>query len=334
MFNNLFTTILFGIMMEKGSYIIKTLLEYLRTGDIVNGNRVAQKLGISRSLVHKSIDYLRGLGIPIRSIPRRGYLLPISDNLSDTSSLLDLIGIRANIILFSYCNKSSQDIAKEISTSKAPEWSIVVCGEMALGRGRLGRVWYAPRGGLWFSVLLRPRYIDRLHFLSIVSSLAVAEAINILLGIDVGVKWPNDVIINGRKVCGILIEGEVEADMVRHIIVGIGVNVNNDIPSDIRDIAIALRDVVNREVPRATLLAIIIARLYRYYEAMLMGRHRDIIARYREILLTRGREVRAILADGREIIGIAIDVDDMGRLRIDTGRDIISIDAGDVYHLR
>ncbi len=316
------------------NYIIKTLLKYLRTGDIVNGNRIARELGVSRALIHKAIDYLRGLGLPIKAVPGKGYILPMSDNLSDVIQLLEVVGVKINITILPRCDRSSQDIAKEMAYSNAPEWSIVLCEEMFRGRGRLSRIWYAPKGGLWLSIILRPRYIDRLHFLSIISSLAVAEAINILLGIDVGVKWPNDVIINGRKVCGVLIEGEVEADVIRHIIVGIGVNVNNDIPNDIRDIAIALRDVVGKYVPRATLLVVIISRLYKYYEYMTMGRYREIVSRYREMLLTRGREVRVVLVSGEEIIGRAIDIDEMGRLQIDTGKNIVSIDAGDVYHLR
>jgi len=320
--------------MDIENYIVKSLLERLRVGDIVNGNRIAQELGVSRALIHKAIDFLRNFGLPIKSVPGRGYILPMSDNLSDAIQLLEIVGVGANIVIFPRCDRSSQDIAKEMAYSGASEWSIVVCEEMFRGRGRLGRMWYAPRGGLWFSILLRPRYIDRLHFLSIVGSLAVAEAINILLGVGVGVKWPNDVIVGGKKVCGILVEGEVEADRIRHIVIGIGINVNNDIPSDIRDIAIALRDIAGRYVPRATLLSIIVARLYRYYGYMLIGRYRDIVSRYREMLLTRGREVKVVLVSGEEIIGRAIDIDDIGRLQIDTGRDIVSIDAGDVYHLR
>ncbi|ADM27778.1 biotin/acetyl-CoA-carboxylase ligase [Ignisphaera aggregans DSM 17230] len=320
--------------MDIENYIVRALLERLRVGDIVNGNRIAQELGVSRALIHKAIDFLRSFGLPIKSVPGRGYILPMSDNLSDAIQLLEMVGVGANIVIFPRCDRSSQDIAKEMAYSGASEWSIVVCEEMFRGRGRLGRMWYAPRGGLWFSILLRPRYIDRLHFLSIVGSLAVAEAINILLGVGAGVKWPNDVIIGGKKVCGILVEGEVEADRIRHIVIGIGINVNNDIPSDIRDIAIALKDVVGRYIPRATLLTVIVARLYRYYGYMLTGRYRDIVSRYREMLLTRGREVKVVLVSGEEIIGRAIDVDEIGRLQIDTGRDIVSIDAGDVYHLR
>ncbi|MEO3992971.1 MAG: biotin--[acetyl-CoA-carboxylase] ligase [Desulfurococcaceae archaeon TW002] len=317
--------------MSKADMSILSIL--LKRG-LVSGESLAMELGVTRAYVHKVVDRLRKWGIPVTAVPSLGYYVPLEDDLSKTGELLVTTGVKALIIYLEKCVKSSQDIARDIATSEAESWTTIVCEEMALGRGRLGRVWYAPKGSLAFTIIIRPGFSGPLHLLSLAASISVAEALTTLLGLNARLKWPNDVLVNEKKVCGILVEGEAEADRVKILYLGIGINANNETPAEIKETATSLREIVGAKVPRATILAVVLSRLKKYYEYLSTENSRKIIDSWIKFSATIGKIVRVVTIDGREIIGRAITIDKHGRLVVEISGTRYHIEAGDVYHVR
>lgn len=318
-------------MLGRRAY---SVLAVLRRGGYVSGEYLASELGVSRAYIHKVVDSLRSWGIPIEAKLGLGYHVPMLDDLRKTQELLTLNNVGVNVIYFESCDKSSQDIARELAHSNATNWTTVVCDEMRSGRGRLGRRWLAPPGGLWFTVIVRPEFSGPLHVLSLAAGISVAEAITAVLGLDARVKWPNDVLVEDKKVSGILIEGEAEADRIKFLLVGIGINANNEIPEELASAAVSLHMLTGQQVPRATLLAVILARLKLYYSYLSAGDVRKIITRWLKLSATIGRAVRVVTVDGKEIMGVAVSVDRLGRLVVVSDGVRHHIEAGDVYYVR
>jgi len=259
--------------------------------------------------------------------------LPSIDDLRLLPDLAKLFGVKVHVKLFRVCEESSQDIARRMAEEGAEEWTTVVCEEMRGGRGRMGRRWYAPRGGLWMTVILRPPIVEGLQLLSIAAGLAVAEAIRLLTGVDARVKWPNDVVVRGRKVCGVLVEGSAMGGRAL-LLLGVGVNVNNDVPEELRGYAASLKGLTGREIPRASLALLILQRLRGYYAAVLSGRGEEVLEGFRRLSETLGRWIRVELTDGAECVCRAVDIDGFGRLVADCGSARRLLDSADVVHLR
>ncbi len=287
-------------------------------------------------MVHKIIELLRSKGYIIESHPRRGYKLLFIDDLSLASMYLSDLDtkIRYSVHYVRSCT-STQDIAKSLAELGAPEGLVVIAEEMSQGRGRLGRKWYALKGGLWVSILLRPKYLRTLQLLSLISGLSVVKALSRMLGIsNVKLKWPNDVLYNEKKLAGILVEGSVEADEVHYIIVGIGVNVNNDIPKEIENLAISLKSILGHEIPRVPLLRSLIKEFDTLYNELITCNTEKIINEWTKYSSTIGRKVKVItfgeviegIAKGLRSDGSLIIVDDYGKKHV--------VYAGDVIHLR
>lgn len=299
----------------------------------VSGESLAAELGVSRAYVHKVIQRLKRWGVPVVAVPGSGYSVPLEDDLSRAGELLASAGAGAHVVYLERCAKSSQDVARDVAALGAGSWTTVVCEEMASGRGRLGRPWYAPKGGLWFTTIVRPEFRGPLHLLSLAAGVSVAEAIAALLGLDARVKWPNDVLVGGRKVCGILVEAEAEADSVRVLYLGVGINANNEVPAEVRGSAASLRELAGAPVPRATLLAVVLSRLRAYYEHLSTGDSAKIVESWTRLSGTIGRVVRAVTVDGRELVGRAVAVDRLGRLVVEASGVRYHVEAGDVHHL-
>jgi BirA family biotin operon repressor/biotin-[acetyl-CoA-carboxylase] ligase len=214
----------------------------------------------------------------------------------------------------------------DAARSDAPDGLVVVADHQRAGRGRLGRSWSAPPGAsLLVSVLLRPKLDpDERHLVVMAAAVAMADAVAATTGVIAGLKWPNDLLVGDRKLAGILAEATGDA-----VVVGIGVNLDwPTIPDELDGIATACNLEGGRSTSREELLAACLdgyaARL-----ADLAGTRRD----YRQRLATIGRRVRVERADAT-LVGIAIDIDESGRLLVDVDGDVQSISAGDVVHLR
>jgi BirA family biotin operon repressor/biotin-[acetyl-CoA-carboxylase] ligase len=225
---------------------------------------------------------------------------------------------------------STMDVARREAEAGCPEGAVVLADEQTAGRGRLGRSWLSPPGdNLYLTVVLRPSPA-RLRRLSVVSGLAVAEAVERVTGLETRLKWPNDVLVAGKKVAGILIESELAGDEIRFALVGAGINVNLDVSriEELRDIATSLAAEVGRRVSREELLAALLGRLEELY---LAPEDADEPHRlWRERLETLGRSVRVQFGEQVEE-GLAEDVAADGSLIL-RRRDgsVVRIEAGDV----
>lgn len=224
---------------------------------------------------------------------------------------------------------STMDVAREEARGKAPEGTVVIAGEQSAGKGRIKRVWLSPKGSIALSIILYPD-VKSLSYLVMLASLAVVHAIEELTRLKLGIKWPNDVLINKRKVCGILVESDVRQGKVNYAIIGIGINVNNrmvDCP-DLTPIATSLRDETGKEISRVKLVRQLLVEMEKFYLTLPEGE--QIYNKWRHRLVTLGKRVR-VQSGQTALDGITESVDEDGALllRHSDGR-ITRIIAGDV----
>ena len=225
---------------------------------------------------------------------------------------------------------STNDVAKELARRGAEEGLVVIAETQSRGRGRLGSAWASPRGGIWLSVLLRPKVAPiNAACITIAAAVSVAEAVEEVLGVKPQVKWPNDLLIDGRKFCGILAESSVRGERLDFVVLGIGVNANvklEELPEELRDSATTLYSALGRPIPRRRLLDAILRRLELHYSALLQGRFPEVLERWKALDITIGRRVVAEGPGGR-IAGKVLDVDGDGSL-------IVQVDGGSAVRLR
>jgi len=224
---------------------------------------------------------------------------------------------------------STMDVARREAQQGAAEGTVVIAGEQTAGRGRIKRAWLSPKGSIALSVILYPG-VTYLPFLIMLASLAVVHSIDKVAGLKSQVKWPNDVLINGRKVCGILVESEVRGDKVNYAIIGIGINANfrvSDFP-EISSIATSLSDELGRDISRLDLIQCLLVEIERLYLTLQAGG--SIYEEWRDNLVTLGRRVH--VKSGEDVYeGIAEEVARDGSLLLRrSDGSLTKIVAGDV----
>lgn len=300
------------------------ILNSLKAEPVVSGQALARRLGISRAAVSKHIKQLRRQGYEIASAPRRGYSLEsVPDRL-----LADEIrqGLKTRVLgqhmVSLEAVSSTQDHARELSFKGCPAGTVVVAETQTRGRGRIGRQWVSPEGGLYFSVLLRPGItMAEAAQIPLVAGIALARAMECHAPAAPRLKWPNDVLLGQRKTAGILAEIRGEMDFLDWLILGIGVNVAASpslFPPDIRRTSTSLSEDAGTPVNRLSLLRDILYHLENIleaYEAEGFPYFRDEWKRRSDSL---GRNVR--VASGRQSLeGRAVDIDSEGALILDPG---------------
>jgi BirA family biotin operon repressor/biotin-[acetyl-CoA-carboxylase] ligase len=308
------------------------VLELLLKEKMVDGNKISEELGISRATVNRVINELRMLGYPIKSIAGRGYEL-LDDDLSIVSRDAASVSwdIRAPVLYFRECS-STQDIAKEMSSQGVPEGTVIVCEVMSKGRGRLGRKWLASNGGLWFTIVFKPKSLLNLQIITLAAGLSIVNSLKKLYNLSAYLKWPNDVLILERKIAGVLVEAIIEADAVNTLLVGIGVNVNNEV-SKALPTAISLKEVLKRELYRLPLLKNIVRELMCQYDRIVSGETGFVLNEWRKRSATLGKKVRAYMSD-HIVEGLARDIADDGCLVLETTDGEKRVCWGDIVHLR
>jgi len=231
---------------------------------------------------------------------------------------------------------STQDKAKEFARRGLAEGTVVIAEAQTRGKGRLGRKWISPKGGIWLSAILRPQIAPtEAPKITIVGSLAVARAIREITGLEVRLKWPNDVLVRAapdaafKKVCGVLTEMVSGAGKVRHIVTGLGINVNNRIPPSLRAKAISLKEATGVELPQDKLLVKVLEELDKYYFNLKKKGIVPILREYKDVSAVLGREVKIECAN-RTIKGRALDIDECGALILETQEGRKRLVAGDV----
>jgi len=300
-----------------------------------SGAAIAQRLGISRAAVWKQVERLRTRGYGIEAVAGRGYrLVSQSDLLLPEAVRREF---RPSLLHGDIVHRDSVDstnlLAAALAREGANEGTVVLAEQQTAGRGRLGRSWVSPaRINLYCSVILRPA-IPPLEVprLTLVAGIAVAEAILVSADVRAAIKWPNDVLIDGRKVAGVLTELEAEADRVRFVIVGIGVNLNatlDDFPPELRDKATSLALASGEPVERARFAARLLTALDAAYATFLRGGFAALRHRYEELHCLTGQPVTV---DGKPpLTGTVRGVDDSGALLVESAGQLQRVVSGEV----
>jgi len=300
----------------------------------MSGEVLAERLGISRAAVFKHVEALRARGYTIASEHAQGYVLGATPDRLDAIELgPHLTGTWRRIEWHAEID-STQRRARELGQDGADEGTVVVAEAQTAGRGRLGRTWHSPPGrNLYCSILLRPALVPAMvPQLALAVGLGVAQAIE-TLGLQPRLKWPNDVLLDGRKAVGILTELEAELERVRLVIVGIGVNVNlgpADLPQYLRETATSLKIAAGRPIDRVPFTAALLAAVERTYGRFLRDGFAGLKADWDARDALRGRHVTRDVA-GTIVAGIADGVDDDGALRlVADGGGVQRVLAGEV----
>jgi BirA family biotin operon repressor/biotin-[acetyl-CoA-carboxylase] ligase len=303
------------------------ILYALRSADDrgVSGADLSQALGVSRAAVWARVEALRELGYDISASPHHGYRLLASPDLLHADDLLSRLvrpGVIGRDVQVFEQTTSTNDVVEKLALAGVAEGVAVFAESQTKGRGRLGRLWLSPpHKGLWFSVLLRPSLPpQQATQLTVMSAIALRRAIHAHCGLSPEIKWPNDLLLGGRKVAGILTELYAEPDQIKYAILGIGVDVNleaEDFPPDVRAQATSLRLELGRHVPRAALAVAILRELDTDYMRLLAGRFAEVADEWEQYCTTLGRNVRLQVGD-RKLRGRAEALDDDGALLLRT----------------
>jgi BirA family biotin operon repressor/biotin-[acetyl-CoA-carboxylase] ligase len=306
--------------------------------DSVSGTELSLELGISRAAIWARIEELRGLGYDIEAGPHRGYRLLSTPDVLYADDLLSQLGrtkvIGRDIRVFEETT-STNDVIEKLARDGVKEGAVVFAESQTRGRGRLGRRWMSPaRKGLWFSVLLRPELQPQeTTQLTVASATALARAIRSATGLQPEIKWPNDLLIRGRKLAGILTELHAELDRVKYVILGIGVDVNlnaGDFPPDLRKGSTSLKVEAGRPILRSELAVGILRALDEDYARVCSGRFSDVADEWEAACSTLGHEV-IIRTGDRQIRGRAESLGEDGALLLRTDHGHLErIIGGDV----
>lgn len=322
--------------MNLDAQLLTQLRETAESG--ISGADLAQKLGVTRATVLAHIRLLRTHGYEIESSPHTGYQLQRSPDLLHSDDLFSRLGkvrvIGRDIRVFRETT-STNDVLEKLASAGVQEGSVVFAEAQTAGRGRLGRKWLSPPyRGLWFSVLLRPdlRPLETTR-LTILAATALARAIRLETNLTPQIKWPNDLLLDGRKVAGILTELRAEIDRVKHVIIGIGVDVNltsNEFPAELRKTATSIRIESGAKADRAALAAAILRELDADYHRLRLGRFEAIADEWEKLCTTLGHAVTIRLGP-RTIQGVAESLDNDGALLIRTQHGRLErVTGGDV----
>lgn len=325
--------------MKQTEGIDKLILNTFRENrdEFVSGQAISNQIKITRTAVWKHIEGLRKKGYVIVSAPSKGYKLIDSPDIllvSDIKNAINVKVIGKEIIIFDEV-KSTNDAAMEMGAKGEDEGLVVVAESQQHGRGRLGRTWFSPKGvNLHVSFLLRPEIAPvNAPVLTMMASLATAEAISKTTGLEARIKWPNDILVNQKKISGILTEMNSEEERVKYVVIGIGINVNmkyEDFPKNPRIPLTSVTEATGRKADRSGLLCSLIETMDSKYEELKDKGLMSIIMKWRGLCDTLGKRVK-VTSPGIVITGIAEDVTQEGGLVIRISEDAVKIIySGDV----
>jgi len=313
----------------------KDILEILDKNNYVSGEKIAEKLGVSRTAVWKQISTLKDMGYKINSVKNKGYKLlyrPDKPFDFEINKDIDTKVIGKKIEYFKSISSTNSYIKKNIE-KKFSEGTIFVTDIQTDGRGRKNRSWSSKKGGLWFSVVLYPDVSPNQGILiTMAASISIYHAINEITGIKPTIKWPNDLLINNKKICGILTEFDAETDKINYAIVGIGINVNNHIDKSLKNIATSIKEENNGTIQKVELLKEIIVNFDKYYLDIKNQKNENIRKEWLKYSNIIGRRIR-VKQNNNFYEGIVKNVDKNGFLILDLPKGEMRILSGDVEYL-
>jgi BirA family biotin operon repressor/biotin-[acetyl-CoA-carboxylase] ligase len=306
----------------------------------ISGTRIASEIGVSRSTVWRWVERLREVGVRLKGKPNTGYFLERVPDILTPDLLRQQIrgSLFAKRIHHFFRTDSTNRVAMELGYAGEAEGAVVLAEEQTAGRGRAGRSWHSERAtGIYLTLLLRPRISPvQAPLLTMMAGLSAHSAVQSLTGLNVDVKWPNDLMLNGKKLGGILTEMHAETTMVRFVIVGIGINVNQEkFPGELSGIATSLRAETGKSESRLELLARLLGEFETDYNRFLREGAKSVVDRFTQVSsYARGKKVR-VTNGGETFVGITAGLGPEGLLQVnrEDGR-VVTILAGDVSEVK
>ena len=299
------------------------ILRYLKEADgYISGQELCERFQVSRTAVWKVVRQLEAEGYEIEAVRNRGYRLKTAgDILSQAEILSSIRGSWAGReILYLDEVDSTNPAAKKAAENGAVHGTLVVSERQTGGKGRRGRAWDSPRGtGIFMTLILRPNMAPvHASMLTLVAALAVADGIRECTGAESLIKWPNDIVMSGKKICGILTEMSADPDCINYVAVGIGINVNmEEFPEEIRGVAASIFTETGKKTKRSLLISAVMAAFERYYEVFMKTTDMSgLLEDYNGKLANCGRTVR-VLDPAGEYSGTAIGIDREGELLVE-----------------
>lgn len=312
------------------------ILEALRETDgYVSGQDLCNKFGVSRTAVWKAIKQLKEAGYEIEAVPNKGYHIVSAPDLMNKVELESIRNTTwAGQEIYYYDVIDSTNIrAKELAEEGHPGGTLVVADRQEAGRGRRGRSWDSPSGtGIFMTLLLKPDMNpNHASMLTLVAAMAVARAISKCADTEALIKWPNDIVIGGKKICGILTEMSAQFDFINHIVIGIGINVHNEhFPEEIAETAGSILLQTGKRIRRAELIEQILEQFEHYYAIFMETEDLSgLVKEYNSILVNMNKSVR-VLDPKEPFEGKAMGITKKGELIVDTWESRKMVSSGEV----
>lgn len=320
------------------SKILKILTENLDS--YISGEEITSKLNISMTELVDNVQALRDDGYPVNFSPRQGYCLPKTTNLILPYQLNKNLKTRYIGHEVHYFNKvdSTNNVAKKMAEEGASEGTLIIAESQSQGRGRRGKKWISPEGGVWMTIILRPEiHPSRAPQLTLVTGVAVAETLKKECSLDVGIKWPNDILIGEKKVCGILTEASSHGNTMDYIVVGIGIDLNVDMdlfPPDLREGATSLKAELEKEIQSAELVQKFLVNFENIYNDFKDGKFPEILKKWRRFSTTIGTHVE-VRKRGQTVKGEAVGINKDGVLILELeDGSLVKVMAGECVHVK
>ena len=313
------------------------ILRLLRSADgYISGQELCNRFGVSRTAVWKAINQLKEAGYEIEAQQNKGYRLMAAPDLmteAEIKSLLNTDWVAKEVLYFDTID-STNTKAQELAEKGYPSGTLVVADKQESGKGRRGRSWVSPSGtGIFMTLMIKPDINpNNASMLTLVAALAVAKAITSVTGEEAMIKWPNDIVVNGKKVCGILTEMNAQFDYINHIVVGIGINVHNEsFPEEISQMASSLMiEAGGKRFHRAQIIAETMSYFEQYYDTFLQTQDLSALVReYDELLVNMNKAVR-VLDPKEPFDGKAMGITPKGELIVDTWESRKLVSSGEV----
>ncbi len=288
----------------------------------VSGQELCEELGVSRTAVWKVINQLREDGYEIESVPSKGYRIQARPDLITAEEISSRLTTAwaAHPVIYYESIASTNNEARRLAEEGAGCGTLIVAEEQLQGKGRRGRSWLTPAGNaVAMSLIVRPEGLmpEKASMLTLVAGLAVCTAVRELCGVDAQIKWPNDVVAGGRKICGILTEMSSEPDCINYVVIGIGINTHVEaFPPELQEIAVSLHT-LTKEIPdRAALICGCMEKFEKYFEVFMRSFDFSALRQsYNQLLAGRGGTVR-VLSGEDEHSGISEGIDEEGQLLV------------------
>lgn len=305
------------------------ILKILKDSDkYVSGEEISHVLGISRAAVWKHIQNLKNEGYKIESVTNKGYKLGGIPDKLDIDKIHGMLKTKVIGQRIKYVNSTDSTNNECKRLEDKTDGTLVIADAQTAGKGRLGRVWKSPHGsGIWMSILLKPDVsLESVSQITLIAGMAVCRAV----GIDAMIKWPNDVVIGGKKICGILTEMSAEIERINYVICGIGINVNiPSFPEELQDKATSMLVETGKKHDRERIAADVLNEFEKLYNSFIEKGFSFLADEYRKMCVTLNKDVRVIYRNN-ELTGKAVDIDDSGNLIVETENGQITVHSGEV----